>query len=216
MSVNVAQPNVMNAEAAPVGTANIAQSAYLLEASRRVDWRFLLPDPTLGAVVLLGKASESLRESLSLFSETLTQVEVPLKREGFPFQYDVVVICGSLGQQFMSALELVKPGGFVYIEFTSYPGGSGSHAVHPLAHNTNILKKQGFMHIQCHWHSPNFEGCKRMIPLDNLIVLSHILIKSNGGITQRLTKTGVFLIDKSGVLRWSGRTLSLIAQRGAA
>jgi hypothetical protein len=210
------QSKVITEEIAVQEDTNIEQPASLLEASRRVDWRFLLPDPTLGAVALTGKASNSLRQSLSLFSHTLTQVEAPLTRKNHPFHYDVVVICGSLVTQLASALHLVKPGGFVYIEFTSYLGGSGSRAIHPLAHNVNVLKKQGFTQIQCHWHSPNFEACKRIIPLDDLVVLGHILNKSDNGIMRLLTKSSVSIIDKSGLLNWSGRALSLIAQRGTS
>ena len=198
MSISLAQPTDV-------------QTASLLEASRRVDWRFMLPDPTLGTVALAGKASQSLWEALSLFSEMLTQVKVPLNPNEFPFQYDLVVICGSLDQQLASTLELVKPGGFVYIEFKSSFRGSD-----PLAHNVNTLKRWGFTDIRCHWHSPNFEACKRMIPLDNLIVLNHVLNKSNRPVVRRVTKLGVSLVARSGVLGWSGHSLSLIARRGEA
>ncbi len=49
----------------------------LLPASRRLDWRFLLPNPELRNVLYVGPAHGALWESLRLFSASLTVVDEP-------------------------------------------------------------------------------------------------------------------------------------------
>src|SRR5690606_22634784 len=136
----------MNQIAAPPGASSTApvndmpaslQSTSLLEASRRVDWRFLLPDPNLGVVAVAGMASRSLREALPLFCEQVSFVEAPYSAAQ---QVDVVVICGGLDAPLADALALVKPGGHVYVEMHGRAGRS-------LAAHQKLLQARGFEDI---------------------------------------------------------------------
>jgi len=65
----------------------------LLQASRRLDWRFLLPDPTLRRVAYVGAAHAGLLASLQRFAGELDWWEPASARtEGLPaVGYDVVV-----------------------------------------------------------------------------------------------------------------------------
>jgi hypothetical protein len=65
----------------------------LLQASRRVDWRFLLPDPNLGHVAYVGPGRGALIESLRLFSTSLTLPETRATTTAIA-QYDLVVTSG--------------------------------------------------------------------------------------------------------------------------
>ena len=49
----------------------------LLQSSRRVDWRFLLPEPDLGRVASIGPSDPELVESLGLLSEELVSLVDP-------------------------------------------------------------------------------------------------------------------------------------------
>lgn len=68
----------------PIGsTSDLAETALhgpsndtLLQLSRRIDWRFLLPDPELGRVACFGASDELLVSALKRFSAALTLVEV--------------------------------------------------------------------------------------------------------------------------------------------
>jgi hypothetical protein len=188
----------------------LAQAESLLEASRLVDWRFLLPNPNLGQVAVTGNISASLRESLALFSESVSYLEAPF--DDSSLQVDLLVIRGSLDGDLARTLAVVKPNASVYIEFSVRLNRFPFH--HPLHSNIDVLKAHGFENIQAHWHSPNFEGCKRLIPLDNPDALAYILNKSEKPITRRLTRSAVFTVHRSGLLIWGTRSLSLIAQRG--
>ena len=186
-----------------------------LEASRRVDWRFLLPDPNLGHVAVAGKVSASLRESLSLFSQHVTYMEAPFNRDRYPQQADLVVVCGSLDSPLVAALELVKPAGYVYVEFTARLSMASLRRRHPLSYGTKLLKAKGFEDIQGHWHSPNFDGCKRIIPLDTPDALAFAIRKTENRAIQSLTRQALSIALQTGLLQRATRSLSLVARRGA-
>jgi hypothetical protein len=188
----------------------LAQAESLLEASRLVDWRFLLPNPNLGQVAVAGNISASLREALALFSESVSYLEAPF--DDSSLQVDLLVIRGSLDGDLARTLAAVKPNASVYIEFRVRLNRFPFH--HPLHSNIDALKAHGFEDIQAHWHSPNFESCKRLIPLDNPDALAYLLNKSEKPIARRLTHSAVFAAHRGGLLIWGTRWLSLIAQRG--
>src|ERR1044071_531014 len=77
------QPRQQPAKGAPL------DADVLLQASRRVDWRFLLPDPNLGRVAYFGPARGALLESLRLFSAALALGEAASSGGA---QHDLVVI----------------------------------------------------------------------------------------------------------------------------
>jgi hypothetical protein len=79
-----------------------------------------------------------------------------------------------------------------------------------------VLEARGFEGVQAFWHSPSFEGCKRIIPLDNPAALVYALKKTDNPFMRRLTREVVFFSHKSGLLRWGTRSVSLIARRGVA
>src|SRR5258705_4072811 len=79
----------------------------LLQASCRVDWRFLLPDPNLGHVAFLGPARGPLIESLRLFSAALAANDAA----GQDGLYDVVVAIAPTYAALRRAATLLRPGG---------------------------------------------------------------------------------------------------------
>ena len=85
-----------------------------------------------------------------------------------------------------------------------------------LAAHQKLLQARGFEDIQAFWHSPNFEACKRVIPLDNPAVLVFALKKTDSPLAQRLTRSAVFFSHRSGLLRLLVGSISLIARRGGA
>ena len=56
----------------------------LLQASRRVDWRFLLPEAELGRVACIGETDPDLVRSLRLFSSELTASQAASANEDEP------------------------------------------------------------------------------------------------------------------------------------
>jgi hypothetical protein len=157
---------------------------YLLQVSRRLDWRFLLPNPDFGSVAYLGPEKDSLVEALQLFSPTLTQVN-SLLVPGMPHNgFDLVVIKNPLKPSFDLGPKLVKPGGYLYVEACGW-----SRLLKPrqlIKYGNDILRQGadtaqfwspervkaglrglGFDRVNTFWHWPNFEACTRIIGLDD-------------------------------------------------
>src|SRR3954452_22288520 len=82
----------------------------MLQASRRVDWRFLLPDPSLGEVAFIGSAQGSLLETLNIFSVSLTISDAG---ELMPRSlYDVVVTVDPTVERLECAARRLRPDGW--------------------------------------------------------------------------------------------------------
>lgn len=149
----------------------------MIHTSRRVDWRFLLPDPTLGRVAYIGTLDSSHVEALNMFSQSLTIVDGAVLVSDHNSSYDVVVISGLDLQKAAQAASLVKPGGFIYIESLGFfydffkrlrkPGVRlmGPQLIFSCDYET-LLRKMHFTEIKAHWHWPNFQECTKIIPLN--------------------------------------------------
>jgi len=172
-------------------------SDALLQASRRVDWRFLLPNPDLGQVVYIGSARGALPESLRLFSASLTVLETPRAR-GDTVQYDVVVASGPSYPTLRQMARLVRPGGFLYVEAHRrlWPGRPSSVKVPQLrcaADYIAVVERLGFVEARAYWHWQNFESCNEIIPLDDRAALLHAFTRRRSDRVTRL---------KSALGRW--------------
>ena len=83
---------------------------FLLQKSRRLDWRFLMPNPDLERVAYLGPENDPLVEALLIFSRSLTRIEstqIPNVKKKF----DLVVVKNPSIQVLDLGARLVRPGG---------------------------------------------------------------------------------------------------------
>src|SRR5690554_4262812 len=85
----------------------------LLQASRRLDWRFLLGGPELDRVLYAGRPQGTLWESLRLFSGSLSVLETT---ELGAAAYDVGVARNPKPQALRHLTSLLRPGGWLYAE----------------------------------------------------------------------------------------------------
>lgn len=167
----------------PQATAvRVQNPELLLQASRRLDWRFLLPDPALEAVAYLGPKSGTLLDALRLFATKLTILPPTVNQPGE--RYTVVVVCEPSPRQLRAAVGLVRPGGALYVEahgllwpakwlrrnprsFLQRP-----HLWQP-ADYVQALQEWGLSEASAYWFWPDFESCTRIIPLAEPVVLAH-------------------------------------------
>jgi hypothetical protein len=137
-----------------------------LDLSRRIDWRFLLPDPRLGSVVCIGCEEELLRDALLLFSRSVDFFRGPAEITDRTPRFDLVVMCGGGGLMLKSMAELVRPGGNLYLEVRR-------HALHPRTWERTPrravagFERIGFRNVRVHWHWPSLEACNSIVPLDD-------------------------------------------------
>lgn len=198
----------------------------LLQASRRIDWRFLLPDPRLGRVAYLGPRRGTLLEALELFSAALTVIETPLPLDRPPAHYDVVVASGASRDMLREAAALTRLEGFLYIEAYGLLGFGGPKAKAGLRPGVNrsrllgpadyvaAIRKLGCVHVEAHWHWPDFDACLEIVPLDNLAALRHALARRQSNNAARFKSAlGRWLLGTG----WFPRVIpcfSIVAQKG--
>jgi hypothetical protein len=163
----------------------------LLLASRRVDWRFLLPDPALRRVAIVGEAGPDLRRALELFSEEAgSRPEAP----------ELVVAAAAGPRELRAAAELVPPGGRLYAELRG-PLARPGRAL-------TLLRELGLGEAIAHWHLPSFDRAQEIVPLAHDEVVGHALERHS----PRFRIPGRALL-RAGLLRRLAPCVSVLARR---
>jgi aminoglycoside phosphotransferase (APT) family kinase protein len=144
-----------------------------LEPVRRIDWRFLLPDPEPRRVALLPSDSASQCEALRGEIAYLTELSEDPKPDP-QAAFDLVVASRATDATLERARRLLRPGGWLYVEGRRGTGSSPPELARALAGN-------GFQDARSHWHWPNHENALEIVPLDAPSALSLALRRRRGG-----------------------------------
>jgi SAM-dependent methyltransferase len=187
----------------------------MLQASRRVDWRFLLPNPNLAWVAHVGPARGTLIESLRLFSRALTIIDPasgPLSS-----QFDVVVVSGPSRPLLRQAVELVRPGGFLYIEafgpLKRSGRGRSRRGLRFAADYIVALGQLGINDATAYWHWPNFEACAEIVPLADRAALTLAFARRRSGAGARVKSAVGRVLLQSGLFARLAPCFSIVGQR---
>jgi len=171
---------------------NAARDARLALA-RRIDWRFLLPEPRLASVALLGGGDTELLAALRAFAGSVTV----LPRNHLPEsagRFDTVVTASPVPASAAGALRLLRPGGALYWEIDRghRPGGdaSGNRRPRLLEEISASLRAAGAEDLRVHWHHPDFAACREIVPLRDDQVVAHLLRRSAPGVRGKLRAAG--------------------------
>lgn len=175
--------------------------AEALNVIRRLDWRFLLPDPALGKVVYLGAEASDLLTALRASGLAVTALTGQASDKAGA-SFDTAVMVNPSPREVALAAALLRPGGWLYAEVSGAPGTARRLA--------RQLPQMGFASVQLHWHWPNFARCTRILPLDDAGALTYGLLKGRGGMRGR----ALALLTRSSALLWLARAISVVAQRG--
>jgi|SRR5690554_1657618 len=180
----------------------------LLQRSRRVDWRFLLPDPRLGNVVYFGPADDPLREALVDFAEAVTDADAVA--DGQSEAFDVAVLRMQSAEVLPRVRTLLKPGGTLYVEIHRR---MGRDVPWELRRYAATVERAGFRQVEAFWNWPNFTRCTKILPIDDASALGNIVVNNRRGplawLMLNATRLGFYL----GVVGWTARCLSLLARR---
>jgi len=153
----------------------------LLQASRRLDWRFLLPDPELGQVACLGTISADLLDSLQLFSDSLTLISSTKERLKGTDKFDVIVVQHLTSEKLQLATKVLRPGGYLYAENEGVLAPKRTRSrweqwrFSVPSSSIKAVTQANFSEVQAQWHWPNFAACNRIIPLDDQGALLYAL-----------------------------------------
>lgn len=183
-----------------------------MQASRRLDWRFLLPDPELGHVACLGVVSAELQDSLRLFSDSLTMLALEGDQSAEAGKFDVVVIRHLSADKLRLAAGLLKRGGYLYAENDGLLSG-GKHWRFALPTTcVTAVGQAGFTEVQAQWHWPNFAACTRIIPLDDRGALRFSFVRGGRSTKARLQSRFGRLLLWSGLLKQVVPRFSIVAR----
>lgn len=153
--------------------SSVRDELSLLRASRRLDWRFLLPDPRLGVVGHAAATPTNARDALELFAGRL----VPLDPGSFPDDLptcDLVVLEGISPARWTPLLDHLRSGGWVYAELprAALPGRGLQ-----LRRAERELTRAGFTDVEAHWHWPGFDTCEEIAALHDDTSLRLMLMR---------------------------------------
>lgn len=152
----------------------------LLQASRRLDWRFLLPQPELGQVACIGSHDPELVESLRLFSSRFTAADAaPASRERT--SYDVVVLRNPTSEDLAEAVSLLRPGGWAYVEVEGSSSLRRSGRGRSVRGHANALRRLGLVDVGTYLHWPDFGSCRAIVALDDAVAVRHVLARGRRG-----------------------------------
>lgn len=197
------------------------RSDELLQLSRRLDWRFLLPEPRLQQVAYFGPAESTLVTALKTFSESLTMFPAsPAARPATSPRFAVVVAVAPSPAALAEISEVLLPGGCLYVELGSIfscrkPGAGASwrQALSGPKEYTATLKRLGFEEIMAYWHRPSFEAAVQIIPLRDPLALRFVLSRRGRDWKNRLISAFDRAALRSGALaRWI-ECVSLVARK---
>ena len=168
-------------------------SVATAEATRRADWRFLLPDPDVARVAYLPPQDPELVSALELSGAVVDLRGGLVASEN----QELVVITTDRPPSVERATGLLRPGGWLYAEVPGW--------------RTRVwereLRRCGFDEITAHWLWPSARSCSEIVPLEPA-ALRHSLARRDPGARLRVrVRTAVLL---------SGTPLFRLALRHAA
>jgi hypothetical protein len=169
----------------PVNT--VAHEA-VLQASRRIDWRFLLPTPDLGQVACIGVTDADLLESLELFSAAL-EVADATREDERDASYDVIVLRNPRRETIEVGCRLLRPGGWLYVEVENSNSSRAPGAPRSVRGCARELRRFGLVDVSTYVHWPDFASCRAIVPLDEVTAVRHGLARgstSGGWLLTRL------------------------------
>ncbi len=211
------------------------KSVNELQLVRRLDWRFLLPNPSLTSVAYIGQNNQTLLSALQYFCETVYFVnETAHFKENHKRQsrFDSVVVTSLNFSDIEKACTLLKDGGYLYweIERTGWINSLNKKKKSQQSVNSSnngvikgfkdfgnlhkhiaFLKKLGFTDIEINWHRPNFDKCLEIIPLNNPTALDYYFSRDRTDLAGQFKIVAGRLMMKSGILKYVVPCVSVVA-----
>lgn len=197
------------------------------QTTRRLDWRFLLPDPDLRRVIYFGPGSDRLLESLRRLAAFVEVGGSPAPEDcpHAPGSFDLSVLQGDCHRSVERASQLLRGQGMLYWELGRAPlipsrqgsrtRGSILHRLRARHRYRSLLQSQGFEDIRTYWHHPNFEECRQIIPAGEPKLFTYRLSQA-GSIRSHLAKrTFAWLACRTGLVGHLAPSVSVIAQKRA-
>jgi len=190
-----------------------------LQIARRLDWRFLLPEPQLRRVGYCGPENTSLARALAKFSASF-EILSAAGTAGLTSSFDLIVLVAPALPQMEAASRMLAPAGYLYAEMQSAWGSLEKSGRLSFAQNfvglenyITALQGLGFAEIKAYWHRPSFENAVQIIPVHDERALEYIFSQRAANLLGQLKlATGKSLLKTRWLMRWF-QSMSLVACR---
>jgi hypothetical protein len=195
----------------------LPRSESTLQLARRLDWRFLLPEPNLRRVAYFGARQSALALALRRFSEELIVFESSRQDfdHGTQARFDLAVLQSPSFAQLERAHALLASPGYLYAEVQhawEWRSARGRNLPDLAAWQAG-LARLGFVEIKAHWHRPTFERAVQIIPMHDDRAMNFVFNRRDDDLTTRLKfAAGRALIKRAWLARWL-QCVSLVARK---
>jgi len=208
-----------------IGVKAATPSATRFEAARRLDWRFLLPEPNLGSVLYYGPAHAPLVEALRAFSRQVTLFDPAHQRGPLTAHFDLIVARTPNFEALQNIFQLLRPGGNLYIEAIRAWGfrRRSSPSGHTVRKSGRVLRSArnyaaacrelGFAEVVPHWHWPDLENCLEIVPLEDSAAIDCALARRNRSWTAQVRRALVEQLVRRGLWAHFAPAFSVVASR---
>ena len=192
-------------------------SSRALSLWRRLDWRFLLPDPNLQSVGYFGPSCDLLT-ALQMFSQSVVVFSDSTLHAAYP-EFDLVVLRHPSPDTVELAGRMVRPGGSLYLELAGPLRGLSarkvlSRSVVGLVGYASALWKLGCDEVQAYWHRPTFEECREIVPIFDRLAMSSVLSRHGPLTAARQAKLAMSRsLLHAGLLRYVIPCYSVVAHK---
>jgi len=202
-----------------------------LQTARRLDWRFLLPEPQLGRVAYLGPSDDRLLDALRECSASVVvaRTDGTGRHAGLrDASFDVAVVQSPRPDALARAAALLRHGGSLYCELARplpwrraavapRRGARDAGALLALPQARACLRELGFGDVEAHWHYPDFERCGGIVPVGHRTTAGAFFLARAGGrlVAPLLARAGGWLLGADHVAGLLP-CVSLVARKGGA
>jgi hypothetical protein len=187
--------------------------ALLLQASRRLDWRFLLPRPQLAATVYLGRPDAALIAALGAHAD-LTIIGEDTVRP-LTSSFDLAVLKDPSLGSVRAGRDLVRPGGWVYAEVGGglRRPGAALFGARPVSRWCRGFADAGLVEITAHWHVPGHAAAAFLVPLADPAGVRLVLRRHQGSAAGRAKAVIGRLLLAVGLVELAVRDASVLGRR---
>jgi hypothetical protein len=198
--------------------------SHLIHLARRVDWRFLLPDPRLGRVAYLGVYDRQHIDALRLFSDSFSIVDGKRSIEASGDKFDTVVVTEPNSVRLSATADLLRSGGYLYLESPGFFRGILQRPANVIRNAfrdglvfpedyASILANSGFIEAEIHWHWPSFENCIKIIPLEQEGPTQYLYLYARRSFKARIRAFLARMLSWSGLMKRAVPHFSILARR---
>jgi hypothetical protein len=189
-----------------------------LQLSRRLDWRFLLPDPRLRQLAYLGPEKGSLLQALQYFSDPsliISWSDLSDYRPEVHSGFDLVIMHTPEPASLDKTHSIIRDGGYLYWEIERTNLNQPWHLQHFKDYVTP-LASLGFDDIRVSWHRPDFDSCLEIIPLDKKVALRYVFTRHKGDLAGKIQVIAGKFLMKTDLLSRTATCISLVARKSSS